>query len=273
VKRLVLVRPSGPRNVGMIVRVAANFGPCEIVLVTPERPSLLVHPEFEQMAHGVPDMKSRCPIVGTLAEALADCTHSIGFTARAHDNRRRLDWRNAQGDVALRANDSAERVALVFGNETSGLSVEETLPLSELVHIATSAEHTSLNLAIATGIVLSDLFTEQGVKRKDRGVKSLSGEGREFLKASLKHILGDKVARTPQARRDIIASIERLFSRAPMENRDARAWHLMMRALGSELTPKDLELELNQRRGRRKESLAQALEKKRRVVDASNDSD
>jgi tRNA/rRNA methyltransferase len=271
VKRVVLVRPSGPRNVGMIARAAANFGPCEIVLVAPERASLLVHPEFEQMAHGVPRLSECCTIVGTLTDALADCTHSIGFTARAHDNRRRLDWRAAQSDVAQLASDPAERVALVFGNEVTGLSVEETLPLSELVHIATSAEHTSLNLAIAVGIVLSDLFTEVGHKRRDRGMKSLSGEGREFLKAAMKEMFGGKIARTPQARRDIEASIDRVFSRAPMENRDARAWHLMLRAMGSEMTPKDLDLELHEKRGRRKEQLAQALEKKR-AADARRES-
>ena len=268
-KRLVLVRPSGPRNAGMIVRAAANFGPCEIVLVAPERPSLLVHPEFEQMAHGVPRATERCTVVDSLTDALAECTHSIGFTARAHDNRRRLDWREVQADVARRAADPAERIALVFGNEVTGLSAKETHPLSELVHIATSAEHTSINLAIAVGIVLSDLFTEPGVKRRDRGVKALSGEGREFLKAAMKSMFGDKIARTPQARRDIIAAIDRVFSRAPMENRDARAWHLMLRALGSELTPKDLDLRPNIKRGRRKESVAQALKKKSGAGDAA----
>ena len=51
-----------------------------------------------------------------------------------------------------------------------------------------------------------------------------------------------EIARTPAARRDILASIERVFSRAELEDRDARAWHLMLRALGSTLTPKDLGL-------------------------------
>ena len=54
-KRVVLCRPAGPRNVGMILRIVENFGPCELVLVNPVRPALLVHPEFEQMSHGVED--------------------------------------------------------------------------------------------------------------------------------------------------------------------------------------------------------------------------
>jgi TrmH family RNA methyltransferase len=258
VKRVVLVRPSGPRNVGMIVRVCANFGPVEIRLVAPERPSTLVHPEFEQMAHGVPDMRERCVVVATLEEALADCTASIGFTARSRGQRRREDWRSVRDAVSPRANDDAERVALVYGNEVTGLESRDTALLQELVHIATSAEHSSLNLAMAVGVVLADLFTAPRLKKKERPPKLLSGEGREFLKADLKHVFGEKVALTPRARADILSAIERVFSRAPLEDRDARAWHLMTRALGSTLTPKDLGIALHERRGRRRAAQAKA---------------
>jgi TrmH family RNA methyltransferase len=258
VKRVVLVRPSGPRNVGMIVRVCANFGPVEIRLVAPERPSLLIHPEFEQMAHGVPDMRERCVIVSTLEEALADCTASIGFTARSRGQRRREDWRALREVVSARANDDAERVALVFGNEVTGLEQRDTVLLQELVHIATSPEHSSLNLAMAVGVVLSDLFTAPRIKKRERPPKLLSGDGREYLKADLKHVFGDKVALTASAREDILEAIERVFSRAPLEDRDARAWHLMARALGSTLTPKDLGLKLHDKRGRRRAAQAKA---------------
>jgi TrmH family RNA methyltransferase len=264
VKRVVLVRPSGPRNVGMIARIAANFGPCEIALVAPERPSLLVHPEFEQMSHGVANVKERCRVFATLPDALAECTSSIGFTARVHGRRTRVDWREVQEEISARANDKAQRIALVFGNETTGLTAQESTQLGVLVHIATSAEHTSLNLAIAVGVVLSDLFAERGAKKFERGAKALSGEGREYLKANLKHVLAEKIARTPSARRDILASIDRVFSRAPLEDRDARAWHLMLRALGSELTPKDLGLDLGEKRARRTAAVSAAKEKAHR---------
>ncbi|MCH2107647.1 MAG: RNA methyltransferase, partial [Planctomycetes bacterium] len=68
-KRVILCRPQGPRNVGMILRVVENFGPCELVLVKPERPALLVHPEFTQMSHGVEDALRELRVVETLQEA------------------------------------------------------------------------------------------------------------------------------------------------------------------------------------------------------------
>src|SRR4029079_3426686 len=109
-KRIVLVRPSGPRNVGMILRAAANFGPCEVVLVAPERPSLLLHPDFEQMSHGVESPRELYRIVATLEEALADATHSIGFTARARDRRNRVDWRGDRERLAARGEQPAQAV-------------------------------------------------------------------------------------------------------------------------------------------------------------------
>ena len=254
-KRIVLVRPSGPRNVGMVVRAAANFGPCEVVLVAPERPSLLLHPDFEQMSHGVEGARGKCTTVATLEEALADATHSIGFSARARDRRARSDWRAARERIAGRANEASERIALVFGNEVTGFLKEEAAQCAELVHIATTAEHTSLNLAIAASIVLADLFVEKGFRKRERNRKSLSGEGRRFLGAAMAEVFGSRIARTPSARRDILATIERFVARAPLEDRVARAWHLVLRALGSELSPKDIGIELHEKRGRRKDAI------------------
>lgn len=247
----------------MIVRAAVNFGPCELVFVAPQLPSLLVHPEFEQMSHGVADARARCRVALTLAEALAGTTHSVGFTARPQEGRERAAWRERREELATLAADPEECVAFVFGAEAGGLRSDEIAACSELSAIATSGEHTSLNLAIAVGIVLAELFHERPHVPRERGVKALSHEGRAFLKANLAHVFGEQVARTDAARRDILASIERVFSRAPLEDRDARAWHLMLRALGSTLTPVEAGVTLHTSRARHKGLQAASLAKPR----------
>ncbi len=267
-KRVVLVRPSGPRNVGSILRVAANFGPVEIVLVAPERASLLVHPDFVQMSHGVPGGADKVRVVETLGEALDGCANTIGFTARAHEHRRRHDWRELRETLRDDANDPDSACAFVFGNEVRGLETEDVKNLRELAWIPTSAEHSSLNLAMAVGIVLSDLFVAQGAKRRERGAKPLSTEARDYLKANVAHALGDRVAKSKSARSDILASVERVFSRAELEDRDARAWHLMCRALGSELTPQDLGITVHEKRGRHRRE-----QERRRELDAAGEAE
>ena len=242
-KRVVLVRPSGPRNVGMVLRISQNFGPCELWLVAPERASMLVHPEFEQMAHGAQDGRDRIEVVTELEQALADCTWTVGFTARVRGHRIRADWRELQGEITERADRSDERVALVFGNEMSGLTAEESDRLAQLAHIRTAREHTSINLAVAVAVVLAGMFTGTAVHSVEPGGSMLAGEGREFLKRRMQELFAGQIALTESAAKDIHASIERVFSRAPLENRDARAWHMMLRALGSKTIPEDLGLD------------------------------
>lgn len=239
-KWVVLVRPFGPRNVGMVLRVVENFGPAELWLVAPERPSLLVHPDFQQMSHGAEEAVESIRIVDTLPEALAQAHEVVGFTARGRDNRILADWREVRAELAERAADPARRTALLFGNEQTGLTGEEAALCHQLVHIRTSPRHTSLNLAVAVAIVLEALFASESARPCEAGGHPIDGRQREFLKRRMIEVFARRVARTPQAARDVEEMLERVISRAPLDTRDARAWHLVLRALGSTSTPADL---------------------------------
>ncbi len=260
-KRVVLCRPEGPRNVGMALRVAENFGPCELWLVAPQRASMLVHPDFEQMSHGAEAAAASIRIVATLEEALADCVRSVAFTARVRGKRVRRDWRDLVPELQELGEDTDGRLALVFGSEVSGLTSEEVGLCQDLCHVRTSADHTSLNLAMTVCVALSDLYRGTEVHAHEPGGSQLDGAGREFLKARLTEVFADRVARTPAAAADIKAMIERVFSRAPIENRDARAFHLILKTLGSEMSPKDLGLALHEKAGRRRKAVARRRER------------
>jgi TrmH family RNA methyltransferase len=200
---------------------------------------MFVHPDFSAMAHGVENVREKIRVAATLEEALAECSHSIAFTARARGSRKRRDWREYAGEVRELCDDAEQRVALVFGAEENGLTVEETDQCREVVFLPTSAEHTSINLASAVGIVLYTLYSEHGMHQKERGARLVSERALAFLRAHLKEVLGQRVALTKAAKKDIEESVDRVFTRAPIESRDARAWHMMMRALGSQLEPRD----------------------------------
>jgi len=241
-KRVVLVHPAGPRNVGMALRVVDNFGPCELVLVAPTRPALLLHPDFEQMSHGVDEIAGKLRVVDTLPEALEGTTLAVGFTARVRGDVVRAEWNDLRGNLVERTDDPEQLVALVFGSEEFGLSSDDALLCQELVHIRTSADHTSLNLAICVAVVLQGLFTGTEVHRPEPGGHPLKGEERAFLVANLKHAFMETVARSEEAKRLIARSIDRVFGRAHLSTSDARAWHMMARSLGSKKAPADFGL-------------------------------
>ncbi|MEO0661495.1 MAG: hypothetical protein AAFZ87_08160, partial [Planctomycetota bacterium] len=58
---------------GSILRAALNFGPTELVIVNPARPSLLVHPDFGLMSHGGEDAR-------TEVESALEAAPRDGFT-------------------------------------------------------------------------------------------------------------------------------------------------------------------------------------------------
>ena len=174
-----------------------------------------------------------------LHDALADCTGTYGFTARARDHRALRDWRDATEELVTRTSAPEERIALVFGSEENGLTTDETAPLHELVRMPTSNEHGSINLAMTVGIVLSTLFFADAPSAETEGSTPISGAARRFLVERLKDVFGASAKSAP-AKRDIVAAVERSMSLAPLETRDARAWHLLARALdGQKKKPQD----------------------------------
>ena len=233
-----MVRTEGSRNVGSALRAITNFGPCELWIVAPRRPSLLVHPDFVQMSHGVEDAAERIVVVDTLDEALADCTYVVGFSARVRGHRQMLHWHDAQPEVAAKCAEPEEKVALVFGNEIHGLTKIESERCMELVRISTTAEHTSLNLGMAVGIVMHGVFHGPESQIETKRGEPLLGMDREYLMHHAREVLSG-LATSEAIRREMWESCERLFRRAPIETRDARAWHAVLRARGNRKSPAD----------------------------------
>lgn len=163
--------------------------------------------------------------------------------------------------------DGEQRLALIFGSEESGLTREEAAVAQELAHLRTAPEHTSLNLAQAVTVVLHSLFTGDEVHQREPQPKRLDQRARTFLKERMTQVLAGEVAFTESAARDITGAIERMVTRAPLEPRDARAWHIILRSLGSQATPNEFGLEEQPRDARRRDALARNEERRGGEVD------
>lgn len=238
-KRVVLVRTEGPVNAGLVARAVANFGPAELVFVAPAHPDLLEHDDFRRFSHGVTTRRHR--VVDDLATALDGCAAAFGFTARFRQHREVHSYPERVEEIRAIANDAGRRVALVFGAESNGLTAAETAPLQDLLWIPTSTEHTSLNLANAVGVVLASLFAGGRARTVSKKGRPLAAPARRFLVEHLKAGLCERLS-GKGARTDLSASIERIFERAALEGRDARAWHKLLHVLGSRRRPSELGL-------------------------------
>jgi len=152
--RFILVAPSHPGNIGSTARAMKTMGLDDLWLVAPTH---FPHPEATALASGADDVLGRARVVGTLAEAVADCGWVLGTSARL---RTALYWpvltpREAAPRLLAAAQDAP--VAVVFGTERTGLTNEEFERCNALIHIPANPAYESLNLSQAVQILAYEL--------------------------------------------------------------------------------------------------------------------
>jgi tRNA/rRNA methyltransferase len=151
--RVVLTRTSHPGNIGGAARAMKTMGLSRLVLVSPQEfPSEVA----SARASGATDVLDNARVVDSLEAALEGTIFAAAMTARRRELSLPMAWsRDAVDQVAAYAANGD--VALVFGNETSGLSNEE-LALCQLpVMIPTNPDYSSLNLAAAVQILCYEM--------------------------------------------------------------------------------------------------------------------
>jgi TrmH family RNA methyltransferase len=139
---LVLDGVQDPGNVGTIVRTAEALG----VTATYALPGTvdLWNPKVVRSGMGS-HFRHPC-MVGTWAE-LDSFRASRAFSL----------WGADASGVRLEAGDAPDRLALIVGNEGAGLSAESRARLDRTVALPISPSVESLNVAVATGILLYEL--------------------------------------------------------------------------------------------------------------------
>lgn len=151
---IVLSRTSHPGNIGSAARAMKTMGLSRLVLVSPK---CFPDPEADTLASGASDILASARVVETLDEALADSVFSLAVSARSRDlGPPPMLAREGAGVLLQQATASGE-VALVFGNETSGLSNEEVQRCHGAVMIAANPAFSSLNLAAAVQVLCYEL--------------------------------------------------------------------------------------------------------------------
>lgn len=157
---VVLVEPQDPVNIAGVVRAMKNMGVQQLRLVNPVEYDAS---RVERVAHDTRDIVAQIRTFASLDDAIADCVHTVGFTAR----RRAAKWTlSTPRDVAapLLAAAMDGPVALCFGREDRGLSNEDLERARTVVTIPTT-DHASLNLAQAVLLALYELHLEADASR------------------------------------------------------------------------------------------------------------
>ncbi len=152
--RIVLVRPRDPRNVGAACRAMKSMGITSLSIV----PDALIDPtQARTLAHHAKDVLERATICPRLSDAVKDAVLVAGTTRRRGKNRKYFSIFPEQ--LAERvASVRAGTVAVLFGNEETGLTDEELSLCHLAVNIPASSAFPSLNLSHAVQVICYEIF-------------------------------------------------------------------------------------------------------------------
>ena len=217
--RIVLVNTSHPGNIGGVARAMKNMGLGRLCLVAPRQ-----YPDEQATwrAASASDVLAAADIVDTVEEAIADCQFVVGTSARE----RRIPWplldpRRCAERMSVAS--EREQVAILFGREDRGLTNEELKLCNLHLNIPTSADYSSLNLAMAVQIVCYELrmLHSQGdlpsaeVDQWDAPFST--AEDMERYYEHLEQTLVDIEFLDPAAPRQLMARLRRLYSRVRLD--------------------------------------------------------
>ena len=210
------------------------MGLSQLYLVNPHRPE---GREARTRAMSGLDILDRAVLCSSLDEALIDCRLVMGTSARL----RSLPWplidpREA-AEMAMEfigrpphseggEMSSPPQVALLFGREANGLQTSELARCHHHIHIPTSAESTSLNLASAVQIIAYELQRaslplDQTSPYLDRSTELSAPLADPLaLEGYFQHLEQSLIALqflNPDAPKHLMTRLRRLYMRAQLE--------------------------------------------------------
>jgi len=216
--RIVMINTSHPGNIGAAARAMKNMGLQDLALVEP-----LSFPDGEATARasGADDILEHAQVVSRLEEAIADAQLVIGASARL----RSIAWPqlDAEKTAALVA-ERAEKTAIVFGREHSGLTNEELERCHYLLHIPTNPDFSSLNVAAAIQVVAYELFKAhmqpQGPAPEPRESGATAAEMESFF-GHLESVLREiHFLHATKHEMSILRRLRRIYNRAQLETEE-----------------------------------------------------
>lgn len=213
--RIVLCRPTHPGNIGAVARAMKTMGLERLTLVSPKR---FPAPEAAALAADAGDILDSTLVLSSLAEAVQDCRLVVGASARP----RRIGWPTltpAEGARRLFEAASAGTVALVFGQERTGLTNEELDRCHAVVTIPANPEYPSLNLAGAVQVLAYELRVralaeEPGTETGRADEAPVTQDQLDLLYRHLEEVLVEIGFLDPANPRLLMRRLKRLFNRA-----------------------------------------------------------
>jgi tRNA/rRNA methyltransferase len=154
IRRVTLVRPRDPNNIGAVARAMKNFGFIDLAVVTPHPP---VWSEVVSAVNAA-DLLDNARVCGALDEAIEDCNLVVGTTDRTRVEEKQNLYTPL--DLSRELTGADYDLAIVFGSEKHGLTNEDLSRCHRVMSIPTQPDCPSMNLGQAVAVCLYELVRD-----------------------------------------------------------------------------------------------------------------
>ncbi len=222
----ILVDPQTPGNIGAAARAIKTMGFRNLILV---RPGDFKTQEALWMAHASEEILTNAHVYLSLEETISDKNFVVATTQRERGSH--LPYFTPKELAKKIIPISLEhQVALVFGNEKSGLSNTDLAMCDAISTIPAHSNHTSLNLAQAVMVYSYELYNTAYQDLKTYSWKLAKHKDLHTLYQHLQMSL-ERVGFVPiDSWENFLLRFSRLLGRANAEVRDVRVWHKILKS-------------------------------------------
>jgi len=211
-----------------------TMGLSQLYLVNPKK---FPDPEAKSLSVNATDVLDTAIVTHSLEEAIADCQFVIAVSGKKRSlSQEVMHVRDAAMKAKTYAN--TQQVALVFGNETNGLSNAEAELCHVLAAIPANPDYNSLNLAQAVQVMCYELrmAITAGELHIENAPPELATQAElEHFYTHLKEVLDHIGYINPKAPKKLFERIRRMYARTRLEKEEV---HLLRGILTLTVTPK-----------------------------------
>ncbi len=224
--RVVLSHTSHPGNIGSTARAMKTMGINKLYLINPkEFPS----DTATALASNAGDVLNTAVVVSSMEEALAGTTLQIALTARRRELAHPLQTPRQLAPEIIQTIQAGHDIALVFGTEMSGLTIDEVLLCNRMATIPTNPDYSSLNLAQAVQVFAYEIFATlaDDVSYLAESRDSATHDALEHFFTHLEETLTTIGFLKPDAPKRLMPRMRRMFTRANLEREEVdilRGW-------------------------------------------------
>jgi len=235
--RIVLIHTSHPGNIGSAARAMKTMGLSNLYLV---KPKSFPDKQAVAMSAGATDILDKAVVVDSLQEAITDCQLVVGASAR-HERSIRWNIQTSRkcGELVVQQA-SNNKVAILFGRESSGLSNEELAQCQHLLYIPANEEYSSLNLASAVQIMGYECrmaWLAQQNKQANETTTSENLVTASEMEAYYKHLENSMIQSgflDPEKPKHLMTRLRRLYGRIQLEKSELNILHGMLSAFNKD---------------------------------------